>query len=413
MKTPIRFLFTLLCAAIASFLIVLALLPPAHAASSPPGDLAAQTVPTMTIVIYNNSKNHSIYPVLSTGRHDAVDTWLQAAFKIPKSQLADNPYPIRHAFRLYFNPKGAGIPPGGNVTITLPLYTQLVANANVNPKKPDQYIDWWNGGRVYIYESLSATGRPPNALVADYTMRASQTRVTPVGGAALPTCPKCQQPLEIFKDPGELPSNDPNQLIEYTLGAINLTKDPYKLDVKNVDYDVSYVDNAYLPAAMEPYNYPLVGYVGTIQEIDTFQGALKRFLAGKFKGWPQYIDNGHQKILRIPSALHIMLDQDNLTPPPPWRPVEEMKMLWRNCTANGGLQTDLCAKIRNVRDLFEANYANYKANYRTSFKNTCDQTKQPAPPKLTEGAMLQHVYGWGPFSDNCSAETNLLENTPG
>src|SRR5207248_2333168 len=108
--------------------------------------------------------------------------------------------------------------------------------------------------------------------------------------------------------------------------------------------------------------------------------------------------------------LHIMLDQAHLTPPPPWRPVEEMKMLWRNCTAHGGLQTSLCEKIRNVRDLFEANYKNYKANYRNS---SCDQTKQPAPPTLTEAAMLKHVYGWGPFNDNCSADTNLLENTPG
>src|SRR5262249_14498744 len=175
--------------------------------------------------------------------------------------------------------------------ITLPLYTQLVAD--VNPKEPDQYIDWWNGGRVSIYES--AGGMPPKALVVDYTMRATQTRVVPVAGAALPTCPNCQQPLEIFKDTGgELPSNDPNQLTEYTLAAINRAKDPYQLDVKNVDYDVSYVDNAYLPAAMEPYNNPIVGYVGTIQEIHPFQRALERFLH-KFKGWPQYIDNGNEK----------------------------------------------------------------------------------------------------------------------
>ena len=416
MKTPIRFFFTLLCAAIASFLIVLALLPPAHASSSPQGNVAAQTVPTMTIVIYNNSKTHSIYPVLSTGGHSPVDEWLQAAFKIPNSQHGDNPYPSPDTFRLYFNPTGAGIPPGGNVTITLPLYTQLVAK--VDPKKPDQYIDWWNGGRVSIYESKRATGMPPKALVTDYTMRASQTRVTPVAGAALPTCPACQQPLEIFKDTGgELPSNDPNQLTEYTLGAIDKTEDPYQLDVKNVDYDVSYVDNAYLPAAMEPYNNPVVGYVGTIQEIEPFQSALERFLA-KFEGWPQYIDNGNEKILKIPSALHIMLDQAHLTPPPPWHPVEKMKTLWRNCTANDE-QTEICARIRTVRDLFQANYENYIANYHTpppsGFRNECDQKKDPAPPPptLTEDAMLKHVYGWTPFNDNCSAETNLLQDTPG
>jgi hypothetical protein len=224
--------------------------------------------------------------------------------------------------------------------------------------------------------------------------------------------------LEIFKDTGgELPSNDPNQLTEYTLGAIDETTDPYQLDKKNVDYDVSYVDNAYLPAAMEPYNNPVVGYVGTIQEIDPFKHALQRFLKGKFKGWPQYMDNGNETILKIPSALHIMLDQAHLTPPPSWPPVEEMKKLWRDCTAGvpqrREAEAEVCAKIRDVRDLFEANYANYKANYHTSFNSTCDQKKDLAPQTLTEEAMLAHVYGWGPFNDNCTARTNLLENTPG
>ena len=50
--------------------------------------------------------------------------------------------------------------------------------------------------------------------------------------------------------------------------------DAYTLDVKNVDYDVSYVDNVYLPAAIEPYNNPVVGWIGTIQEIDPFKNAL-------------------------------------------------------------------------------------------------------------------------------------------
>ena len=120
---------------------------------------------------------------------------------------------------------------------------------------------------------------PPKALIADYTARPSQTPVTPVAGASVPTCPACQQEPEIFEDTaGELPSNDPYQVIEYTLGAIDITKDPYMLDSKNVDYDVSYVDNVYLPAAIEPYNNPVVGWIGTIQAIDPFKAALQKFL---------------------------------------------------------------------------------------------------------------------------------------
>lgn len=372
----------------------------------------AQTVPTMTIEIHNNSDRYSIYPVLSTGGH-SVDGWMQAAFKIPKSQLADNPFPTPNTFRLYFNPTGAGIPPNSSITVTLPLYTQLVPNGQVNPKLPDQYIDWWNGGRISLYASLYADGAPPKALTANYTARPSQTLVLPVAGTAIPACPACQKPPEIFKDTqGELPSNDPAQITEYTLGAIDMTKDPYTLDVKNVDYDVSYVDNVYLPAAMEPYNNPTVGWIGTIQGIDTFKAAIQKFLtASPFQGWPQYVDNQGETILKVPSALHIMLDQANLTPEQPWAPIEKMKSLWRNCTAGGTGET--CAKIRNVRDIFNANYASYQRNYANPPKGTCDQTKSPDPATLDEGAMLAHVYAWTPFNANCSADTNLLEDTPG
>jgi hypothetical protein len=53
MKMPFAFLGTLLCPAIASFLIVLGLLPPVDASSGPLGDVAAQTVPAMTMVGQN------------------------------------------------------------------------------------------------------------------------------------------------------------------------------------------------------------------------------------------------------------------------------------------------------------------------------------------------------------------------
>lgn len=373
----------------------------------------AQTVPTMTIEIHNSSDRYSIYPVLTTGAHAPIDTWLQAAFRIPKSQLDNYPYPNPKTFRLYFNPTGTGIPPNGSITVTLPLYTQLVPSDQVNPKLPGQYIDWWNGGRISLYASLYSDGVPPKALVADYTARPSQTPVTPVAGASVPTCPACQQEPEIFEDTaGELPSNDPYQVIEYTLGAIDITKDPYMLDNKNVDYDVSYVDNVYLPAAIEPYNNPVVGWIGTIQAIDPFKAALQKFLVDpQFQGWPQYVDNQGETILKIPSASHIMLDQANLTPAPPWAPIENMKTLWSSCTAGG---TELiCNDILPVRDLFEANYTNYINNYHGAFSSTCDQTKDPEPATLDEAAMLAHVYGWGPFNTNCDAKTNLLEETPG
>ena len=69
--------------------------------------------------------------------------------------------------------------------------------------------------------------------------------------------------LKFYSDDADLPKNDPTQLLEYTLGArIALpvsnpnTDPPNTLDLRNVDFDVSYVNIAYLPAAMGPVDNP-------------------------------------------------------------------------------------------------------------------------------------------------------------
>jgi hypothetical protein len=117
------------------------------------------TVPLMTIKIFNDDPNHYIYPVLTTGQ-GAVDIWLQAFFKIPEAQVSNHPYPRTQSFRIYVNPAMGGIAPGQSVTLTIPLYTQLVSY--VDPMQPNQYIDWWNGGTILIYSSDRAA--PPKAL---------------------------------------------------------------------------------------------------------------------------------------------------------------------------------------------------------------------------------------------------------
>ncbi len=62
--------------------------------------------PNMTIVIYNNSVNFNIYPVLFAGAPSATDQWMQACFKIPANQIqpTDNfPYPRASQYRMYVN----------------------------------------------------------------------------------------------------------------------------------------------------------------------------------------------------------------------------------------------------------------------------------------------------------------------
>jgi hypothetical protein len=357
--------------------------------------------PAMTIVIYNNAGAYNIYPVLSTGTTNA-DKWLQAAAKVPHADTGRYPYPNTSQFRFYINPTGDGIPPGGSVTITLPLYTQMVPTASVNPSVSGQYIDWWNGGRIEIFDSLAATHKPPLALTADYTgTNPYRSRQKEVKSAAtnpvLPTLTKCTpspcQSLKFFSDPAGLKTNEPSQLTEYTLGALNDKADPYVLDYHTVDYDVSYVDAAYLPAAMEPFNNDQVGYVGSIQSIAFFKQALQTFLTQpQYKGWPKFKDDQGTIILKVPSPLHILPGDPDMSPQGPWAPITTLANNWKKCTQQGGTAT-ICPLMVNVSKLFQKNY------------NFCGMTG-----KVPDNLMLQHVYGWQPFG---GATSCLLQDTPG
>ena len=51
---------------------------------------------------------------------------------------------------MWVNPS-TGIPPGGSAILTIPFYTQLVPTPD--PTLPDQYIDWWNGDNVWMFEA--------------------------------------------------------------------------------------------------------------------------------------------------------------------------------------------------------------------------------------------------------------------
>jgi hypothetical protein len=428
------------------------------------GNAAAQTpcmpspscVPTMTIKIFNNSDTYNIYPVLSSGTA-VTDLFLQAALMVPKLQLPNNPFPKLNQFRLYINPTGDGIPAGGNVTITLPFYTQLIPTILLNPKCPtnpatpncpDQFIDWWGGGRIEFFKNLKTAHQPPAALTADYTgtnlpPRGCQVKCDnspvpsacttsfakfqckPIASAALPTCPTCQ-PLQIFKDSAGLKNNEPSQLTEYTLSAINQNKDPFGLDLHNVDYDVSYVDTAFMPVAMEPVNNIQVGYIGMITSIETFRASLMKFTmpSSPWTGWPQFKDDQGVTILKIPSALHIFAGDPDMTPPGPsppgpppppypWTPINTLADLWQICVTENGT-APICPSMRDVNALFGANYRNYVATY-TMPSFGCNSDKMhPNPVTLTRALKLRSVHGWSPFNDNCTnAQGNLLENTPG
>jgi hypothetical protein len=405
------------------------------------GAAVAQTTPPvtppppMTIQIFNNSckvgacpggqKPYNIYPVLSTGT-SAQDQLLQAVMGVPSGQVGKYPYPKLSQYRLYLNPTGNGIPPGGSLTLSFPVYTQLVPTGQINPSLPDQLIDWWNGGRIELFDGDATTGVPPAALTADYTgtnkpNRAKQVEVTSwVSGTTIPALTSCIpgpcQSLKIFRDPAGLTNNEPTQLTEYTLGALQQNVPPnlpYGVDYHNVDYDVSYVDAAYLPAAMEPFNNPVVGYIGSIQSIDPFKAVLTKFLKVAYPGWPQFSNEQHVTILKVPSPIDVFPKftstppYPDLTPQPPWAPFTALINQWNACNPTG--TGPLCPNIQALRKLIVTNYT-----FCTNLAVT------PA----TEPLIISHAYGWTPFNTapgaspaapcvNQPSVSHLLQDTPG
>jgi len=368
--------------------------------------------PVMTVKIFNNSPDYNIYPVLSTGTAD-VDKWLQAAQKIPKAKLAANPFPKRNEFRLYLAPTGDGIPPGGSLELTLPLLSQLVPTDKIDPKKTDQFVDWWGGGRVEIFSAPAKDHKPPVQLTEAINKRPRQSVVNPIAKTPLPICLKgCVGPLKIYKDPDGLGHDMPSQLTEYTFGAIDDKKDPMRINPNNVDYDVSYVDAAFMPVAMEPFNNEQVGYVGMITSIDDFNAAMEKFVAprSQFVGWPQFVDRQGREILKIPSPINVLARQPSPDPtdltPKPWKPINKLAAQYRECLPASN-KDPRCAKIRNIKEMFDANYENYVNKY---VDLGCDKSKKPVP--MSENLMIGHLYGWTPFNEYCAANKNLLENTP-
>jgi hypothetical protein len=250
--------------------------------------------------------------------------------------------------------------------------------------------------------------------------------------------------LRIYSDDSDLPKNDPSQLIEFTLGArIDLgkvnnpdTDPPNALDLANVDFDVSYVNLAFAPAAMGPFNNDQVGYVGTPQRVNKFRAGLKQFLQD-FPGWPQFVhtyaDNTQETLLKIPSPLEVFARLSgkgvptDLTPPPSWPdklwpPIADLRTNWMKFAGTVG-QAGVCQSTANKKtfcdaivDIKKLMLANYK-KYRSLFPNTCSGTPVP----LTDDLMIAHVYGWAPFVESkegtpntgCGPKANLLQDTPG
>ena len=406
-----------------------------------------ETAPTQTIKIFNDS-DQFLFPELEVGL-SAQDIWMQAECEVPNSKIGDLTYGQDKTFRFYIRPNG-GIPPNASVSITLPLFTQLVKT--VDASKPNQYAEWWQGQNIQIFTSSTST--PPMAF-SDALNNISRTHQeplkselsNPVWPACLYTAPQPQPAspapapvscaLELRQDTdGTLPKNGPSQLFEATLGARQAQEvvndgPPNKLDKNNADFDVSYVNVAYMAGAMGPYQNDQTGYVGSPMKPMDFRAKLIAFQ--KAYDWPQFQSTdanapSSQKVVdKLPSPLELIARLSGANAPadlPPvdhwpdqvWKPIEKLRTEWTTWSQqcrHSMTRDGFCDAILDVKDLIDANYRSYVELFKAE---KCTGTMVPE----TADRFLAHVYGWTPWTESieatdkkkgCTATDNLLENT--
>ena len=340
--------------------------PNANAQSTCPPDPKLPNGPSMTINIFNNdSSGRYIFPVLTTGAaQDSPE--LRAWFC--KDSLG--PFTTTKLSRIYIN-ASSGIAPNQSVALQVPLYTTVVNSGGPNRPLPDKYIDWWTGDTIELFFSAAGSTAAPRALTE--LVAANQNSVNNPNQQSLATqsnLPTCSGnngcSLQFFVDTGSIAKNNPSQLIEFNLGALQSCAGhandpacvgrtvPNALDTANVDIDMSYVNVAFGPATLAPYQNDQTGYIGTPQSAQTFSTALSNFLASSAcqatgttscNGWPQFVhtynDKTKEVLNKLASPLEVFLrfSSFNFVPPPDL------------CGFNTGTNAPTPACVNGVQDL--------------------------------------------------------------
>ncbi|STX29932.1 Uncharacterised protein [Legionella beliardensis] len=381
------------------------------------------SVPTKIIRIYNNT-DAVIYPLIETSTN-SVDEWLQAYFGLCESSV------FQHTlnYRIYVNGL-SGISPNGYVALQVPVYTKLTDEADP-ALGPDKYINWWNGGRIKIYNSLIT-------YQDDYN-RDQQNRINPASvGVTCANEPKSEcNDLVIYSGLGALKDDTPSQLTEYTFAGAPLQEGGNGLRLwalQDVDWDVSYVDSVYLPIAMGVLGNKYIGYTGTVLTLKQFKAYINKFLAASEVGfgWSNYIIPGNDNsIIKLPGTYNYMLGVLNKTVTPLKKnsPLANIALLWKSCFQEGSPNPNyydfpflkgqtliscddpLKSDIWKVHQLFMQNYKQYQND------PTCDSAQFLADLKAQKvpfnRVLLARIYGWVPFNDYCQkgAAANSLCKT--
>jgi hypothetical protein len=348
--------------------------------------------------IYNNTDG-PIWLAFQAGIQDP-DPWLQAAFA-----NASKTYAETHYSRVYVN-LDKGIPARGSVTVTLPWFSKLEGDT-------DLYADWWNGGRMIVFDSQDA--------VTKAHRQDEKNKLRTAAGSLQFSCDGCTQPMnDIFSDTKAYADGIPFQLLEHTFVNVKSTVSPPEIINFYVGYNISYLDQVYLPIALAPClkepcktdgtDKSAVGYLGTIVSFKQFRDELADFQ--RATEWPRYngaLDSVERP--RLPGTYNLLTDalahatnpqHESLFTPDSWKSdaLKRLVSQWTACTST--MPTEACPQAdfyKDVATFFRNNFTSYLAL-------TGCQGGFPRPQNLNgeigQLFLMQYVYGWVPFNSFCT-----------
>ncbi len=401
---------------------------------------------TKEVRIWNNT-DHQVYVILQASIQQQIalgncpkgDVWLQKA-------LDDTTkcYPVNNDYQVYVNPK-TGIAPGEFVSLNVPWWSKAMQGA------ADRYVDWWRAGRVIVFDDQTALNDSYKEAQKTTPVTFATAGVTCKGNKIGNTQDSCiPKELQIYlvepSSLAEVNAQTPFQLNEYTFADVGEVKDGGasggKLFSLNQNYNVSDVDQVYLPLAMEPiretppYNVADIGYMGTTISVTQFRKRMAAFTGADknpadpanwpiynnpiVKGNPRYPDAG----IRVPSTYSVLSFYMNpfffkaplnkvpvIIPSTPPALVTGMMTQWTNCTTGKGTCPQ-SAWYQLVDQVFLQSYKWY-----ITHSPPCQipdflkpVTSNPPAPALT--AYLSYIYGWVPFNFACAAPDLPTANLP-
>ena len=396
-------------------------------------------IPCKKIKIQNNTTS-AIYPVLKNGSKP-VDEWLQAQMNVPKGQTNTMTYPKNLTYRVYINWPN-GVAPGQSVTIDVPLYSELVDSPNATT--PDQYANWWNGGRIAIYDKKGILSKEHEIDVKGGVTEKGQHWGKVMPKTPGPQCANdensaCQaSSLQVFSNPADLKDESPSQLVEFTFGGSVINDQANsnvarKMYYQDIGYNISYVDHLYLPIALAPLGNKYIGYNGSVMDNKVFKPILESFHTGEDK-WPKFVIE-EEDVLKLPGGHNLIMKSKNknqLTGGT--QAYERILKLWKSCLPNqfGDLpvtltESDKCPsgkkeQLQKVWNFFDLNQKQYETNEypnnRAVERNgSCDDKKYFNAMKAQgwnkQEILLSRIYGWVPFIEYCPSgdKTNALCKT--